>query len=184
MPVACKEIWKDILGYEGLYQVSNSGAVKRIRAGRGARAGRHILRYANRDGYRFIQLSKNDVKKGFSVHRLVAIAFIGKAPSKRHVVNHKDGNKKNNVVTNLEWCTVRENNRHARQLGLNKPFKGLKGEANGRAILTRKRVDIIRRLKGIVSQRDLAILTGMARSLIQRIHQGKAWPDDPCTVIK
>lgn len=107
-----EEIWKDIKGYEGSYQVSNLGRVKSLT--------RFIKRETepcsfytikerimklkeNNRGYLTVMLSSHCKSKGFSVHRLVAEAFL-ENPSKLPFVNHKDENKLNNHVDNLEWC--------------------------------------------------------------------------------
>ena len=98
-----KEIWKDVVGYENLYQVSNLGNVKRT----------HLLKpNIDRKGYYFVNLSKNGIVKCCRVHQLVARAFISNTTNKLEV-NHKDGNKLNNSVDNLEWSTHLENMRHA-----------------------------------------------------------------------
>lgn len=100
-----KEIWKDIKDYEGLYQVSNLGRVKRIKLDR-------ILKgFKNTDGYRIVRLSKNRVVSNQRIHRLVAQAFIPNTDNKP-TVNHIDENKTNNMVSNLEWMTRKENNNH------------------------------------------------------------------------
>lgn len=99
-----KEIWKDIEEYEGLYQISNLGRVKSF-----PRKGTHttkerIIKFAKSNkGYLIAILKNNDVQKAFSVHRLVAKAFIPN-PNNLPQVNHKDENKENNNVNNLEWC--------------------------------------------------------------------------------
>ena len=93
------EVWKDIAGYEGYYQVSNLGSVKSLTLFK------KILKpYADKDGYFQVILYKNKTRKLQRVHRLVAQAFI---PNENHYpqVNHKDENKQNNCVENLEWCT-------------------------------------------------------------------------------
>lgn len=90
------EEWKDITGYEGLYQVSNLGRVRR--------SGKILKGGYNNKGYHTINLCKNGISKSFFVHRLVAIAFIPN-PNNFPIVNHKDENPKNNCVDNLEWCT-------------------------------------------------------------------------------
>lgn len=97
------EVWKDIQGYEGLYQVSNMGRVKGLRKNK-------ILHQLQRGhGYLTVDLYKDGVpRKKESVHRLVATAFIPNPDGKREV-NHIDENKQNNMATNLEWVTRSEN---------------------------------------------------------------------------
>lgn len=102
-----KEIWKDILGYEGLYQVSNFGRVKSLKFGK-----ERILKPGiNKYGYLHVVLSKNNKQKNFYVHRLVAEAFISN-PHNYPCVNHKDENPLNNNVENLEWCTASYNSNY------------------------------------------------------------------------
>lgn len=100
-----EEIWKDIQGYEGKYQVSNLGRVKSLR-------GNKLLKLSERTGYLRVALTINYNCKFFSVHRLVAECFL---PNINNLpqVNHKDGIKTNNNMLNLEWCTNKENVRHA-----------------------------------------------------------------------
>lgn len=99
-----KEEWRDIKGYEGLYQVSNFGKVRSDK-------GNLKAQFKNRQGYFRVQLYKNNKGKHFSVHRLVALAFIPNAENKPQV-NHIDENKENNIFTNLEWVTQSENHNH------------------------------------------------------------------------
>ena len=98
-----QEIWKDIKGYEGLYQVSNLGNVKSLKTNKN-------LYSSNAKGYRRVGLFKGK-RKGYSIHRLVAQAFIPN-PENKPCVNHKDCNRANNNVNNLEWCTHKENNNY------------------------------------------------------------------------
>jgi|SRR5690625_41910 len=105
------EIWKDVVGYEGFYQVSNLGNVRsthRVVRGKGGSPkllNSVVLKQEEmHDGYLRVGLSKNGTCKRFPVHRLVAEAFISN-PNKHPVVNHKDEIKSNNHASNLEWCT-------------------------------------------------------------------------------
>ena len=103
------EIWKDIEGYEGLYQVSNYGNVRSLNY---AKAGKvKELKQGNWRGYKNVDLWKNGKGKSFKVHRLVAQAFI-ENPNEYLCVNHKDENKQNNHVSNLEWCTHKYNSNY------------------------------------------------------------------------
>lgn len=95
-----KEIWKPVVGYENLYEVSNFARVKSLKFGK-----ERILKPGtNRYGYLHVNLYKNNKRKDFLVHRLVAEAFIPN-PDNLPLVNHKDENPSNNFSTNLEWCT-------------------------------------------------------------------------------
>ena len=115
-----KEIWKDIPEYEGLYQISNYGQIKSLTfINKQCKKKREkILKsYINNRGYKIIKLTKNKTKKAFFIHRLVAENFIDNLENKKEV-NHIDGNKLNNNVKNLEWCTRSENMHHAYEIGL------------------------------------------------------------------
>lgn len=100
-----EEHWKEITGYEGLYQISDQGRVKNVRTGR-------ILRHWKNKGYPQVRLSKYGKGKHFFVHRLVAIMFIPN-PNNLPEVNHRDENPQNPCVDNLEWCTKKYNQNYA-----------------------------------------------------------------------
>ena len=104
-------MFKDVEGYEGLYQINESGDIYSLRKQRVLVGGK----YPN--GYRFICLCKGKSHQNQMIHRLVAKAFLVPVEGKKYV-NHKDGNKLNNHVSNLEWVTLAENLRHAVSIGL------------------------------------------------------------------
>ncbi len=113
-----KEIWKDVKGYEGLYQVSNLGRIKRLERDRkyfrgGYSSYKEDFMCPSKDGkgYLFLKLTKNKVRKSFKVHRLVAIHFL-KNDLKLNQVNHIDYDKENNFSGNLEWVNSYENQSH------------------------------------------------------------------------
>lgn len=111
-----EEIWKDVVGYEGLYQVSNIGNVKSLKYKHSSKIRKLAFHYT-RQGYIRVHLTKNKIDKYLLVHRLVAEAFISN-PENLPIINHIDGNKSNNIVTNLEWCTHKHNYQHALKMGL------------------------------------------------------------------
>lgn len=110
-----KEEFRDIKGYEGLYQVSNLGNVKSLGNGNSNNSKERILKPGNSNGYKRVVLSKNKEKKMYCVHRLVAQAFIHN-PNNYPMINHKDENPLNNCVENLEWCTCKYNNNYGNRM--------------------------------------------------------------------
>lgn len=140
-----EEIWKDITGYEGYYQVSNLGRVRSLKRSWAVTNQYNVLfRSCTKEkiikpilfntGYLYVSLSKNNIKKNIAIHRLVAEAFIPNFDD-FPMVNHIDGNKQNNNVNNLEWCTYKHNSQHAYSIGLvnhysgeTSPMYGVKGK--------------------------------------------------------
>ena len=104
-----KEVWKSVVGYEGLYEVSNFGRVKSLK--RLHTKERIVSQWLNHRGYARVTLWKENKQRKYSVHRLVAEAFIPN-PEAKPQVNHIDENKTNNAAWNLEWCTQTENHNH------------------------------------------------------------------------
>ena len=111
-----KELWKDVKNYEGLYQVSNYGRVKRLE-GLIYATGKHTYTYIKKErilkpilccGYLYVSLSKHNKRKNVRIHKLVAEAFIPN-PNNYNNIDHKDTNKQNNRADNLIWCTNVQN---------------------------------------------------------------------------
>lgn len=122
------EVWKQIPGFSPQYFVSNIGRVKSVGSEFTARWGNlqksngGILRISSfRGGYKRVNLDR----KGYGVHRVMALAFLEPIPTPKHQVNHKNGIKKDNRIENLEWMTPGENTQHAVDIGLLKSIKGL-----------------------------------------------------------
>lgn len=114
-----EEIYKDIRGYEGMYQISNFGNVYSVRREYitsnnkvGITGGYILSKKKRKDGYVSVTLCNGGKMKSFNIHRLVASNFI-ENPENKPVVNHIDGDKSNNCVSNLEWVTISENTKHA-----------------------------------------------------------------------
>ncbi len=124
-----EEIWRDVVGYEGLYQVSNLGQVKSMNYNHTGRA-RILSKKHGSSDYLFVSLSKDKRVKNKYIHVMVAESFIPN--SGLPCVNHIDGNKLNNRADNLEWVTYSQNTRHAIKLGLraDSNMRGVIGVAN------------------------------------------------------
>ncbi len=136
------EEWRDIEGFDGFYQISNTGKVRSQGDNRGNKSGKWRLRSlsANHDGYLKVRLIRKDKDRTCRVHILVAKAFITN-PNNFNTVNHKDGDKTNNNVDNLEWADRSQQMVHAYKLGLK---KAIRGSSNYAAKLTDDDVKYIR----------------------------------------
>lgn len=124
------EVWKQIIGYNNTYYVSNYGNIKskgkigKLPTGGNFKIKEKILKPSITNwGYQRVVLQLNGIRKHVKVHRLVALYFL-ENPENKPEVNHKDGNKLNNHVDNLEWVTPKENEQHAYLLGLKVNKKG------------------------------------------------------------
>lgn len=177
-----EEIWKDISGYEGLYQISNFGRVKSIERyvptifeGRKTKCKKYELirkHHINGYGYPSVFLFKNGVRKGLLIHRLIANAFIPKIEGK-NLINHIDSNTRNYAISNLEWCTHTENIRHGYTSGHNKYY----GENHPNSKLDLVAVQIIREMcrAKIFSQRKIAKYFNISPTTIAKIHHNRIW---------
>lgn len=174
------ETWVDIIGFEGLYQVSDNGNVRSLdvisNRTRGAnyKKGKLLKPYNNGRGYLYVKLCKSK-EYNIQIHRLVAIHFINNLFNKKEV-NHINGIKADNRVENLEWATRSENIKHAIKLGLKQmPYN--KGELNPRCKLSKQDVINIRRMcsTGKYMQKDIAIKFNVKSSVVSNIVNLKTW---------
>ena len=130
------EIFKDITGYEGIYQISNLGNVKSfVRNKLNGKILKQVNNKANNLGHLQVGLTKNYNRKFFYVHRLIAQAFIPN-PNNHPFINHINGVKTDNRIENLEWCTNQQNIIHSIEIGLKTTAKGDESK------LTKKVIDI------------------------------------------
>jgi len=171
-------MWKRVKGFEDSYEVSSDGCVRTIDRICGKRPGllkSKILKQFDSRGYRFVILSKNGSKKNCYVHRLVAQCFIPN-PENKPQVNHKNGVKSDNVLTNLEWSTIQDNHLHSyRELNRHRPNQ--KGDRNTNSKLTRNQVnDIINRYKSKKSTAiQLAKEFSINKNYVYQLSNGKTW---------
>lgn len=178
-----EEIWKDIEGYEGIYMISNYGRVKTYERvlcdGKKSKVIFKSMHYRGirkntEKGYLSVRLFKNGIGKHFSVHRLVATAFVSNESNKTQV-NHIDCNKNNNHFSNLEWCSRKENSEHASK---NKLFKPRYGDLHHNRKLSVKDVIHIRKeynCSQYATQKNLAKGYGVDSATICDIVNNKRW---------
>lgn len=158
------EIWKDISGYEGMYQISNRGRIKSFREWKRASCPKeYFLKPSpNNRGYLNVTLYKSGTKKKYLVHRLVAEAFIPNPQNLPHI-NHIDENTKNNAAENLEWCTPQYNNcygtaRFRTMLTTGKPVE--QRLINGQLLATYVSTSIAEDITGISRKEIAACIRG------------------------
>lgn len=152
------EIWKDIPNYEGLYQASNLGNIKRLSKidYKGRNNCKRIFKekihnpVLQKSGYLLCALTKNKITKKYLVHRIIAETFIKNEFNKKQV-NHINGIKNHNIIENLEWCTRSENTLHAWKIGLikltDKMINSLNKGRRHNAKLTNEQINEIRNIK-------------------------------------
>ena len=165
------EAWKPVVGYEGVYEVSEHGSVRRVRSGAGATSGRVLKLIAMPSGHLRVKLSDYTRREDRMVHRLVHEAFGPPAPSTDSYVLHNDGDPTNNSKENLRWGTQADNIADAVRHGTLP-----KGVSHHAAKLDPTKVREIRRLLSEgVPQRKVAAAFNVPCSTISKINTGKAW---------
>jgi hypothetical protein len=156
------EIWKYIANFNGRYKISNLGNVYSIK-------NKRLLSRCIKQGYAFASLTKDGITRHFKISRLVALHFIDNEYQKPHV-NHKDGNKQNDSVENLEWCTQQENIKHAYNIGLRV------GKSFSRKLNDENVIEIRRRYNsGEYNQVKLAKDFGVSFVSVHNIVKHKSW---------
>lgn len=168
------EIWKDAKGYEDYFQVSNLGRIFSKRTNK-------ILKLNSSSGYLSFTTRFNgrkSISKCLKVHRLVALTFI-ENPDNKPDVNHIDGNKLNNHVSNLEWVTESENMLHASQTGLT-PYEKITGEKNGSAKITWEIARKIRKMKSDnskLSGKKISVILNISSDIVKSVLSNKTWKE-------
>lgn len=171
-----KEEWKDIEGYEGSYQVSNLGNIISFKTGKGSNytptgiLNIKLMIGKGRNAYLFFHACKNGIKKTIKIHQIVAKHFIPN-PNNYKEINHIDGNKLNNCVSNLEWCTRSHNCKESFRLKLHIHD----GEKNPKSKLSNKQVLKIRELKNKITQKKIALMFKVSECTINGILKNRTW---------
>jgi hypothetical protein len=168
-----QETWKDIPGYEGLYQVSDQGDVRSLP--RRSTPGKILTPQLNNSGYLRVAISAHQLHKYLYVHHLVTLTFIGQRPDKADV-NHKNGIKTDNRVANLEYITRADNMKHARENGLHDN----RGEKQWNSKLTEEQVREFRLAHNTcgIGYEYLSLIAqdlGVSERTLRDVLEGKTW---------
>ena len=179
-----QEKWQPCPGYEESYQVSNLGKVRSIDRfhfkRRGRIKGKTLIQNLNKKGYPEVKLWKNNKQEARNPHRLVALAFIPN-PNNLPQVNHIDGDKLNNHVSNLEWISNSDNMRHAYKLGL----KCSKGENNSNCKITDIQVTQIKLIYNTgKSSKYISEELNVKLHIVRQIISGKSWKTNKTPLMK
>lgn len=172
------EIWKEIIGFEGYYQISNMGEVKSLHVYKG-RQGRILKPCVVGCGYLVVSLRRPGQHKREYIHALVLRMFVGERPEKI-TCNHINGNKRDNRLENLEYCTQAENNLHSFRVLKRAPVIN-RGEKSGPSKLTENDVKTIRTLydTGKYTMKTLEKLFNVSDSTILNIIHRITWGHVP-----
>jgi hypothetical protein len=172
------EVWKEVKDYEGLYEVSNLGRVKRL--SKWTKVGNVAKRFdkekilkqgLHHKGYFHVILSKNGKSKTITTHRLVLSNFVENIENK-HSINHINGIKTDNRLENLEWCTISENSIHSYKMGLQ---ISIKGEKHGRSKLTKNQVIDIKYNLNSLTNSEISKIYNLSKSYVWCLRRGKTW---------
>lgn len=183
-----EEIWKDIEGYGGSYKISNKGRVKSLNRTiykRGypynikGKFIKQVFRKSKQENRYFgVGLYRDGKSKNYYVHRLVAKAFISN-PENKPTVNHKDGDRFNNCVGNLEWATQQENIQHSWDNGMSTPHHKIKGENHPKSKLKKEDVLFIRKCAKTneMNTLELSIKYNISTRHVNNLKKGKYWDE-------
>lgn len=174
------EEWRPVVGFEGVYEVSDQGRVRRIKGGKGvAEVGKVMTPWGGRGDYPILILSKGggSPRKTVPVHRLVAEAFLGPRPTPEHQVNHINADRADPRLVNLEYVTRRGNMQHAVRLGTI-----ARGSRQGSARLREEDIPRIRALFGLVPDKQIAAWFGVGEMTISNIKLKGGWSHVKCNL--
>lgn len=171
------EVWKSVVGYEGLYEVSSLGRVKSLERKCNTRSGirtvpeKILVNGLDSYGYYQVNLYVENIRNTWKVHRLECLAFLPNPENKRSI-NHKNGVKTDNRLENLEWSTEKENTVHAHKNGL---ARGRRGEEHGQTNLTEIQAREIKYNHDDKTGVELSKMYGITTSSVSAIRNGKRW---------
>ena len=184
-----EEIWREIHGFEKIYQISNLGRVASVNRSipktnklgkkyQETKSGKILSAGDNGKGYLFVNLRKNNKSKQFYIHRLVATAFIAN-PENKPCVNHINGIKADNKLENLEWCTHSENTTHGYKSNLIKTPIKYKGLDNGNSKFSKEDVLSIRKSYSCKEKNQVQLATAynVSQCVISRIVLNKSYKE-------
>lgn len=163
------EIWKPVVGFEGIYEVSSHGRVKRISKEGGSQINLVLKHHQIKGGYHSVILSWKNIRKNLLVSRLVATAFLGH-PKNGQEANHKDGDVTNNYSYNLEWLSRSDNILHAYRVLNRKPSRGNTKLYGGDVAMIRQLL-----ASGNYTQNEIGKMYNVGRSAIYDIKAGNTW---------